>query len=69
MKAKYFKPETGKTYRNKNGFLYRCLSADSIDGLMQRCTKDRWTFTAYGCQMYEDGTIEWERSTGGYFER
>ena len=23
---------------------------------------------AHGCQMYEDGTIEWDSSTGGYFE-
>ena len=25
-------------------------------------------FTAHGCQMYDDGTIEWDGSTGGYFE-
>ena len=25
-------------------------------------------FVAHGCQMYEDGTIEWDSSTGGYFE-
>ena len=24
--------------------------------------------TAHGCQMYDDGTIEWDGSTGGYYE-
>ena len=30
-------------------------------------TKTGWTLTAHGLVQYEDGTIEWDYSTGGYF--
>lgn len=28
-----------------------------------------WTFTAHGVNMYEDGTIDWDFSTNGRFEK
>lgn len=28
---------------------------------------DGWSFTAHGLQRYEDGTVEWNYSTGGAF--
>lgn len=28
-----------------------------------------WTFTAHGVNIYEDGTIDWDFSTNGRFEK
>ena len=28
-----------------------------------------WEFLAHGVNMYEDGTIDWDFSTGGYFNK
>ena len=56
MHRHYFNPTPDTIYTNKGGGSYICLEAE------------KWTFVAHGCQMYEDGTIEWDSSTGGYFE-
>lgn len=62
-----FKPEIGVTYKNHGGGEYRCLwSKNSEAGFIN--TRSRWRFTAHGCRMYKDGTIEWDYSTGGFFE-
>ena len=63
----YFRPTENKVYTNKNGAKYRCLSSNGIDGEMIN-TESKWRFTAHGCQMYDNGTIEWDYSTGGYFD-
>jgi len=62
-------PEIGTIYQNRNGSRYRCTHA-FIDGsvLMERLS-DGWTLTAHGVCQYEDGTIEWDYSTGGRWTR
>ena len=68
MERYYFNPTPGTIYTNKGGGSYICLSASGhFEAEFRRVSKYKWTFTAHGCQMYEDGTIEWDGSTGGYF--
>ena len=64
-----FVPEAGKTYTNRGGGQYRCMRSSSwppFSGVMQN-VKSGWTFDAIGCQMYADGTIEWDFSLRGKF--
>ena len=61
------KLQAGKIYRNRNGSDYLCkASRDKWHGwhTMERVS-DGWTLAAHGICMYEDGTIEWDYSTGG----
>ena len=68
MNRHYFNPTPGTVYENKGGSSYICFSASGhFEAVFQRVDKYKWTFTAHGCQMYDDGTIEWDGSTGGYF--
>ena len=63
MKAIYITPQPGALYRNRNGDAYRC---ETQQGVMRRVS-DGWTLIAHGIQQYEDGTIEWDYSTGGHW--
>lgn len=56
----------GQTYRNRNGSDYICKQVGS-DGTILERTTDRWTLEAHGINLYEDGTIEWDYSTGGHW--
>lgn len=72
MERKYFVPTTGCTYRNRNGNEYRCTGVlESIhpSETLAYFTRvsDEWNLTAHGPQIYEDGTIEWNYSTGGHW--
>ena len=68
MERHYFNPTPDTTYENKGGGSYICLEAEGqYRAKFQRVSKYKWTFTAHGCQVYDDGTIEWDGSTGGYF--
>ena len=61
MERYYFNPTPGTIYTNKGGGSYICLSASGhFEAEFRRVSKYKWTFTAHGCQMYEDGTIEWD---------
>ena len=70
MTRKPFLPENGKIYRNAGGSEVVCIMA--LDG-WKSCTavmaniKSHWTFIAHGIGRYEDGTIDWDYSTKGYF--
>ena len=68
MTRTQFTPTKGQRYTNRNGLeyvcLYECLSAGNV--ILQNVTS-KWTFTAIGCGRYEDGPIDWDMSTGGYF--
>jgi len=68
MKRTKFTPEPGKTYRNQGGGVFRCINYSRIFGeaTMQN-VKSGWTLRAHGCGLYEDGTMDWDYSTGGYF--
>lgn len=60
--------EVGKIYRNRNGKWYLCKSIDKGKATMERTT-DHWTLVAHGIRRYEDGTIEWNYSTGGHWKK
>ena len=66
-RAKFFNPQVGRSYTNKNGFSYTCLLSEGNSNA-DFISKANWRFHAHGCQIYTDGTIEWNHSTGGYFE-
>lgn len=62
-----FSPEVGKTYTNNGGGTFRCLKSFGADAAFIN-EKSGWKFQAHGCRLYDNGTIEWDYSTGGYFE-
>lgn len=66
MKREKFTPETRKVYINNGGGMYRCIMASEERATMQN-VRTGWTFNAVGCGIYEDGTIDWDYSTGGHF--
>lgn len=76
MKGKYIKPEVGKTYCNRTGGVYKCtahyetgrLDCGEHTTTMVR-EPDGWALTAHGVQQYEDGTVEWNYSTGGHWSK
>lgn len=70
MKRTKFTPRQGDTYRNRGGGSFRCLRscAMHIHSAVMQNAASGWTFTAHGCGIYEDGTIDWDYSTGGRFE-
>lgn len=79
MERKRITPEIGKEYEHKISGTFRCLSIDnemslSLNGVSGKSavlqnTETGWTFLAHGVNMYENGTIDWEFSTQGRFER
>ena len=66
LDAKGFTPETGKSYRNRNGITYECragkMGEDFDDGCAWFVSPGGWAFKAMGCWLYPDGTIEWDYS-------
>lgn len=69
MKCEKFTPEAGKTYKNQGGGTFRCLSAGTAGRAIMQNEASGWTFTANGCGLYEDGTMDWDYSTGDRFEK
>lgn len=67
MKREKFTPTTDKVYTNNGGGVFRCLNVLANGIAVMRNINSGWTFTAKGCGIYEDGTIDWDYSTGGYF--
>ena len=59
--------QPNKIYRNKNGSNYICLSTIKNDGSFMRDIISGWTFYAHNITLYENGTIEWDYSSGGEF--
>ena len=58
-------PEIEKIYTNRNGERYFCECVDANGTAVMRRISDGWTLLAHGICQYEDGTIEWDYSTGG----
>ena len=58
-------PEIGTIYLNHNGKEYLCTKVNEDGSAIMERLKDGWTLTAHGVCQYEDGTIEWDYSTGG----
>ena len=65
-----FIPSVDRIYENAGGGSYRCQLVREPDheAWMQN-VKSGWTCLAHGIVRYEDGTIEWDYSTGGHFEK
>lgn len=63
-----FTPEAGATYTNAGGGSFRCLQSGQIGEAVMQNVASLWTLNAHGCGVYEDGTIDWDYSTGGHFE-
>lgn len=76
---KPFAPVFGEVYVNKNGSTYRCIDrvppemrTDPCNALMQStivASWGAWTFMAKGICVYPGGSIEWDHSVGGTFEK
>ena len=68
-----FIPSNGRIYENAGGGRYSCEhSLHYLTGSCDAWMKNRasgWTCLAHGIVRYEDGTIEWDYSTDGHFER
>lgn len=59
--------EKGEIYRNRSGSQFRC---DKIlpDGAIMTNIESGWRLNAHVITQHDDSTIEWDYSTGGYFE-
>lgn len=66
MNGKRITPAQGNVYRNKGGGEFLCIRGYDGNAVMQNIAS-QWTFEANGVIQYEDGTIEWDYSTGGHF--
>lgn len=67
MNSKKITPERGKIYKNKGGGEFLCIQGDNGSAVMQNIVSG-WTFKANNVVQYEDGSVEWDYSTGGHFE-
>ena len=72
MERKYFIPVVNRVYTNRNNKQYCCTGF--VEGSCPWETvayftrlSDGWSLAAHGPQIYEDGTIEWNYSTGGHW--
>ena len=65
-----FTPNEGEIYENAGGGRYCCqrVRYGGHEAWMQN-TVSGWTLVAHGITRYEDGTIEWDYSTDGHFEK
>lgn len=68
---KAFRPVAGGVYENQGGGIFRCLGAAHwiYDAFIMRNEKSGWTFKAHGVGIYEDGRIDWDWSSDGYFAK
>ena len=66
-----FSPSVGRIYENVAGGSYLCqytLQSEPCSAWMQN-TASGWTCLAHGIVRYDNGTIEWDYSTEGHFEK
>lgn len=64
-----FAPEPGAIYQNHGGGTFRCIRSLGLTTAEMQNTKSGWTFTTHSCRLYGNGTIEWDYSTSGRFEK
>ena len=57
----------GNIYTNRNGSKYRCKAMKEPGCYVMQRIKDNWTLEAHIITQYEDGSIEWDFSSGGYW--
>lgn len=71
MNRKPFTPQPGAEYKIRSGGAYVCIGTpdpEHGDAVLMRSTASGWTFYAHGIGIYDDGSIDWNYSTGGHFE-
>lgn len=61
-----FEAVPGETYENAGGGRFLCTDSWDGNAIMVNVVSG-WKCTAHGLVRYEDGTIEWDYSTGGFF--
>ena len=63
-----FAPVCGEVYENAGGGRYLCESREgNASSAWFTNVASGWHCLAKGIVRYEDGTIEWDRSTDGHF--
>ena len=71
MKTDRIVLHVGRVYRNRNGFVYRCIGKAvtpySADCYVMRSQKG-WVCTAVNVFEQEDGCIFWDFSVDGHWE-
>lgn len=67
MEGKYITPTPGTVYKNRHAASFYCETV-TCDGAVMKSVASGWTMLVHGVQQYEDGTIEWDYSSGGYFD-
>lgn len=65
MDSKPIIPRVGTTYKNRNGFSYRCIDASANDSTF--ISSVGWMFHVRAVRRFNDGSIEWSHSYGGRF--
>lgn len=63
-----FVPVPGEVYENAGGGRFECTDRDPSTTAQMTNIASGWTCIAHNIVRYEDGTIEWDYSTGGHFE-
>ena len=61
---------TGDVFEHKSGGKYICVAEDLTPNnapTLQNLLSG-WTFQAHGVGRYDNNTIDWDYSTGGYFD-
>lgn len=60
--------KSGYTYQNKYGGSFKCLNVDCCNDCYQAVNiTSGWCCVVHGVYAYDDGMIEWDFSTDGYF--
>lgn len=63
----------GRVYQNRGGGKFCCLASWGEPGgeskAVVRNVASGWRCLAHNVTMYADGRIEWDYSTGGFFDR
>jgi len=69
MTRKSFTPGIGEVYvlYGGKGQKYRVLGIEGIATANLQGVVSKYTFTAHGIGRYDDGSIDWDYSSGGYF--
>ena len=69
MVRKSFTPGIGEVYTlyGGKGQKYRVLGIEGIATAKLQSVASYWTFIAHGIGRYDDGSIDWNFSSGGYF--
>lgn len=65
---RHAKLNKGEIRQNRGGGTFEAITDTREDKTKMRNTKSGWTFIANTVTEYDDGTIEWDYSTGGHFE-